>query len=63
MSTGSTHGEMRNAYKNFFVGNPQRERPLSVLRCRWQDGIKMDPRETGRGDVNRIELAQDNDQW
>jgi hypothetical protein len=32
--------DMQNAY-NIFVGKPEGMRPLSRLRCRWEDNIKM----------------------
>jgi hypothetical protein len=30
---------------------------------RWEDGIRMDLRETGLGGVDWIRLAQDRDRW
>jgi hypothetical protein len=53
-------GEERKVYK-VFVGKPERKRPLGRPRRRWEDGIKMDLRETGWEDVERIQLAQDRD--
>jgi hypothetical protein len=38
------------------------KRNFLTLR-RWVDNIKMDLRETGWGDVDWIDLAQDRDQW
>ena len=35
------------------------ERP----RRRWEDNIKMDPREVGGGCGDWMELAQDRDRW
>jgi hypothetical protein len=32
-------------------------------RRRWEDNIKMDPREIGFGDVDWIHWAQDRDRW
>jgi hypothetical protein len=55
-------GEMRNAY-SILVGKPEGRRPLGRHRCRWEDDIKMDLREIGRGDMYWIDLAQDRDQW
>jgi hypothetical protein len=45
------------------VGNPEGKRPLESLRRRWEDNIKMDRREIGRGGMDWIDLAQDMDQW
>jgi hypothetical protein len=39
-------GEERKVYK-VLVGNPEGKRPLGRLRRRWEDGIRMDLRETG----------------
>jgi hypothetical protein len=46
-------GEVRGAY-NILVGRPERRRPLGRPRCRWEDNIKMDLKETGFGDVGCI---------
>ena len=43
------------------VGKPKGKRPLGRTRRRWEDNIKMDPREVGRGCVDWMELAQDRD--
>jgi hypothetical protein len=45
------------------VGKPEGKRPLGRPRRRWEDGIRMDLRETGLGCVNWIRLAQDRDRW
>jgi hypothetical protein len=37
--------------------------PLGRPRRRWEDGIKMDLRETGWESVDWIQLALDRDQW
>jgi hypothetical protein len=52
--------EERNLYR-VLVGKPEVERPLGRARRRWEDGIKMDHREIGWGDVEWIYLAQDRD--
>jgi hypothetical protein len=44
-------GEVRGAY-NILVGRPKGRRPLGRPRRRWEDNIKMDPREIGFGDVD-----------
>jgi hypothetical protein len=50
-------GEERKLYK-VLVGKPEGKRPLGRPRRRWEDGIRMDLRETGLGSVDRIRLAQ-----
>jgi hypothetical protein len=55
-------GEGRDAYR-VLVGRPESKRPLGRPRCRWEDNIKMDLRETGINRVNWIQLAQDRVQW
>jgi hypothetical protein len=39
-------GEKRKLYK-VLMGNPEGTRPLGRPRHRWEDGIRMDLRETG----------------
>jgi hypothetical protein len=51
-------GEERNVYK-VLMGKPEGKRPLERPRCRWEDGIRMDLREIGWGNVDCIQLAQD----
>ena len=46
----------------FWWGN-LRERPLRRPRCIWEDNIKMDLQEVGRGCGDWIGLAQDRDRW
>jgi hypothetical protein len=41
-------GEERKVY-GVLVGKPEGKRPLGRLRCRWEDGIRMDFREIGLG--------------
>jgi hypothetical protein len=55
-------GEVRGAY-NILVGRPEEKRPIGSPRCRWEDNIKMDLRETGFGNVDWIHLDQDRDRW
>ena len=40
--------ERRGVYR-VLVGKPEGKRPLGRLRRRWEDNIKMDLREVGRG--------------
>ncbi|KAJ4443899.1 hypothetical protein ANN_05686, partial [Periplaneta americana] len=55
-------GESRNAYR-VLVGRPEGIRPLGMLKCRWEDNIKIDLREVGYDGRNWINLAQDRDRW
>jgi hypothetical protein len=41
------------------VRKPEGKRPLGRPRRRWDDNIKMDLEEVGRGCGNWMELAQD----
>jgi hypothetical protein len=52
----------RNAYR-ILVGKPEGKRPLGRPRCRWVDNIIIDLREIRWDGMDRIELAQDRDQW
>jgi hypothetical protein len=58
----STNGEKRNACR-ILVGKPEGKRPLGRPRCKWEDNIKMDLRETGWGGKDWTDLGQDKDQW
>jgi hypothetical protein len=55
-------GETRDAYR-ILVGKPEGKRPLGRPTCKWVDNIKMDLRESGWGDIDWIDLAQDSEQW
>ena len=44
-----------------FGGKPGVKRPLGRPRRRWEDNIKMDLQEVGRGCGDWMELAQDRD--
>ena len=54
--------EGRGVHK-VLVGKPEGKRPLGKPRCRWDDNIKMDLQEVGRGFGDWMELAQDRDRW
>ena len=45
------------------VGKPEGKRPLRRPRRRWEDDIKMDLQEVGRGGGDWMEFAQDRDRW
>jgi hypothetical protein len=55
-------GEERQVYK-VLVRKPEGKSPLERPRRRWEDGIRMDLRETGLGGVGWIRLSQDRDRW
>ena len=54
--------EGRSVHKVLVV-KPERKRPLGRPRRRWEDNIKMDLQEVGRGCGDWMELAQDRDGW
>jgi hypothetical protein len=55
-------GEGRGVYR-VLVGRPEDKRPLGRPRCRWENNIKLDLRETGIDGANWIRLAQGRVQW
>jgi hypothetical protein len=55
-------GEKRNAYR-ILVVKPAGKRPLGRPRSRWVNNIQVELREIGWGGMDRIDLAQDRDQW
>ena len=54
--------EGRGVHK-VLVGKPEGKIPLGRPRRRWEDNIKMDLDEVGRGCGDWMELAQDRDRW
>ena len=54
--------EGRGVHK-VLVGKSEVKRPLGRQRRRWEDNIKMDLQELGRGCGDLMELAQDRDRW
>ena len=54
--------QSRNAYR-VLMGKPEGKRPLGRPRRRREDNIKMDLREVGCNPGERIDLAEDRDQW
>ena len=52
--------EGRGVHK-VLVGKHGGKRPLGRPRRRWEDNIKMDLQEVGRGCVDWMELARDRD--
>jgi hypothetical protein len=55
-------GEERKVYK-VLVEKPEEKRPLRRPRCKWEEWIRMDLRETGWRVADWIRLAQDRDRW
>jgi hypothetical protein len=55
-------GKKRNAYR-ILVGKPEGKSPLGRPRHRWEDNIRIDPREIRWGGMDWIDLVQDRDQW
>ena len=55
-------GEDRGAHR-VLVGKPEGKRQLGRPISRWEDNIKMDLQEVGRGRGDWMELAQDRDGW
>ena len=45
------------------VGKPEGKRPLGRPRYRWEDNIKMDLEDVGRGCGDWMELAKERDRW
>jgi hypothetical protein len=45
------------------LGKPEGKRPLGKPRRRWENNIRMDLREIGWYGMDRIDLAQDMNQW
>ena len=49
--------------RRVLVGKPEGKRPLGRPSHRWEDNIKMDLQEVGRGCGEWMELAQDRHRW
>jgi hypothetical protein len=45
------------------MGKPEGKKQLGRSRRRWEDNIKMNLQEVGRGGMDWIGLAQDRDRW
>jgi hypothetical protein len=57
-----TNREKKNAYR-ILVAKPEGKRPRGRPRCKWVDNIKIDLREVGWDGMDRVDMAQDRDQW
>jgi hypothetical protein len=55
-------GEDRGVHR-MLVGKPEGKRPLGRPRRRWENNIKTDLQEAGRGRGDWMKLAQDRDRW
>jgi len=55
-------GESRGVYR-VLVGEPEGKTPLARPRRRWEDNTDLDLQEVRCGDMDWIELAQDEDRW
>ena len=55
-------GEGRGVHR-VLVGKPEGKRPLERPRRSWEDNVKMDLQEVGRGCGDWMELAQDRERW
>ena len=53
--------EEERGVQKVLVGKPEGKRPLGRPRRGWEDNIKMDLEEVGRGCGDWMELAQDRD--
>jgi hypothetical protein len=51
-----------NAYR-IFVGKSDDKRPLGILKCRWEDNIKIDFREIRYEGVDWIHVVRGSAQW
>jgi hypothetical protein len=49
--------------RRILAGKPEGKRPLGRPICMWVDDIKRHLREIGWDGMDRIDLAQDRDQW
>jgi hypothetical protein len=61
-SACSTNGKKRHSY-SIIVGKPEGKRLPGRPRHMWVDNIEMDLRDIGWDGTDRIDLAQDMDQW
>ena len=52
--------EGRSALKNL-IGKPTGKRPLGRPKRRWEDNIRMDPKEIGINKRNWVDSAKDRD--
>ena len=53
----------RRGVHRVLAGKSEGKRQLGRSRRRWEDNIKVDLQEEGRGGMDWIDLAQDRDRW
>jgi hypothetical protein len=53
----------RRMHIAFWVGKPKVKIPLGRSGRRWMDNIKMEFREIGLCEMDRIDLTSERDQW
>jgi hypothetical protein len=58
-----TIGSEEEYIYRILVGKPEGKRPLGRPRIRWVENNKIYLREIGWDGMDRIDLAQDRDQW
>jgi hypothetical protein len=51
-----------NSTYKILVGKPERKGPVGSPRCRWEDNIRMDLRETWWEGVDWMHLSENRDQ-
>jgi hypothetical protein len=57
------YGPPLHIHSFILVGKTEGKRPLGRHRRSWENNIKMDLKEIGRGGMDWINLAQVRDQW
>jgi hypothetical protein len=55
-------GDRKSTYR-VSERKPEGLRPIGGCRRRWEDNIKMDLQEVGRGGMDCMHVAQDRDRW
>ena len=54
---------MQPEWRKILTGKLTGRRPLGSPRHRWEDNIRMDPKEIGINKRNWVDSAQDRDYW
>ena len=57
------HVEEGRGVHKVLVGKSEGKRPFGRHRRKWEDNIKMDLQEVGKGCGDWMELSQDRDRW
>jgi hypothetical protein len=53
---------MQREEEEFWCERQKEKGPIGRPRCKWEENIKMDLREIGRGGMDWTDLAQDRNQ-